>query len=295
MEPMPPTHRHTVVHPRSTSLVLGFLALTTLLAACGSDAAVDDGSPSSVSYDGPLHLAEGEGRHPRAGAAGDVVDCNVWGTGGAFGGDVYSEGATSDAPAEAVETAYGEGLALSVPRDLAVAAESDDRVLYVAEAAGLPKAAVIVHEGEGTAGAGGDGWYVESWAVCDVVELPAAFVEERGYEVWTDAEGRVVPTRRLAVFRGAEHCGWQRMTFLSLGSPREGGPTFVRNPDRALRDDVAEPYQAHQPLPADAVDTGYRRGGDRLWLAPNRSRAYVGATTDDVEMWPRTVERLSCA
>ena len=146
-----------------------------------------------------------------------MVDCNAWGTGGAFHGDVYSEGATSDAPDDAVETAYSEGLGFSVPQDLTVAAESDSRVLYVAEVAALPKAAVIVHDGEGSEGAGGDGWYVESWAACDIVELPADFVEQLGYEVWTDSEGEVVPTRLLEVFRGAEHCDWQDMTFLSLG------------------------------------------------------------------------------
>lgn len=84
-----------------------------------------------------------------------------------------------------------------MPRDPAVAAESDDRVLYVAEVAGRPKAALIVHDGRGSEGAGGDGWYAESWAVCDLVELPADFVEELGYEVWTDTDGHIVPTRRL--------------------------------------------------------------------------------------------------
>ncbi len=145
------------------------------------------------------------------------MECNAWGAGGAFRGDVYSDGATSESAPEAVKTAYSEGLWFSVPPDLAVAANSEDRVLYVAEAAGVPKAALIVDDGEGSEVAGGDGWYVESWAVCDIVELPAEFVEELGYEVWTDADGQIVPTRRLEVLRGPEHCDWQDMTFLSLG------------------------------------------------------------------------------
>lgn len=269
------------------------LLLLTSLVACGTERSL--GEAAATSYDGPLYLAEGDGRHPRAGAAGDVVDCDAWGTGGAFRGDVYSEGATSDSPTAAVTTAHSEGL-WSMPRDLAVAAESDDRVLYVAEVAGRPKAALIVHDGQGTEGAGGDGWYPESWAVCDLVELPADFVAELGYEIWTDAGGQIVPTRRLTVFRGAEHCDWQDMTFLSLGTWDDQAPTFVRDPDPDpyLSEYLAEPYLPHTTLPADAVDSGVRRGQDRLWLAPDRARAYVGTAPGDVEMWPRMVKRLGC-
>ena len=296
-EPVGTAGRHNAVRPVGSSLLLVlFSALLTLtsLVACGEDVSL--GEEATTSYEGPLQLAKGEGRHPQAGAAGDVVDCNAWGTGGAFHGDVYSEGATADSPAGAVRTAGSEGLG-SMPPDLAVAADSDDRVLYVAEVAGLRKAALIVHDGEGSEGAGGDGWYVESWAVCDIVELPAEFVEEHGYEVWTDADGQTVPTRRLEVFRGAEHCDWQDMTFLSLGHWDEQVPTFVRDPDPDpyLREYLAEPYSAHTTLPADVVDSGFRRGEDRLWLAPDRSRAYVGASPDDVEMWVRMVKELGCA
>lgn len=280
----------------SSLLQVALSALLPLvsLASCGTER--PRGEEAATSYDGPLHLAEGEGRHPRAGAAGDVVDCDAWGTGGAFHGDVYSEGATSGSPAGAVETAHGEGLA-PMPRDLVVAAESEDRVLYVAEVAGRPKAALIVHDGQGSEGAGGDGWYPESWAVCDIVELPADFVEELGYEIWTDADGRIVPTRRLEVLRGPEHCDWQDMTFLSLGRWDDQAPTFVRDPDPEpyLREYLAEPYLPHVTLPAGAVDSGFRRGRDRLWLAPDRSRAYVGTAPDDVEMWPRMVQPLGCA
>lgn len=149
-----PSH---VVRSVGSSLLRIFTAVLPLplLVACGGDISL--GEEATTSYDGPLYLAEGEGRHPRAGATGDVVECHAWGTGGAFHGDVYSEGATSDAPAKAVKTAFSEGLFLSMPRDLAVAAKSDDRVLYIAEVAGVPKAALILHDGEGSEGAGGDG------------------------------------------------------------------------------------------------------------------------------------------
>ncbi|QLQ11539.1 MAG: hypothetical protein HZY75_15645 [Nocardioidaceae bacterium] len=265
-----------------------------LVVACGTERSLRE--KAATAYDGPLYLAEGEGRHPRAGAAGDVVDCDAWGTGGGFRGGEYSEGATSDSPAEAVQTAYSEGLWL-MPPELTIAAESEDRVLYVTEVAGRPKAALIVYDGQGSQGAGGDGWYAESWAVCDLVELPADFVEDLGYEVWTDVDGQIVPTQRLEVFRGAEHCDWQDMTFLSLGRWDDQAPTFVRdpNPDPYLREYLADPYLPHTTLPAGAVDSGFRRGQVKLWLTPDRSRAYVGTVPSDVEMWPRMVKQLSCA
>ncbi|HYF71968.1 MAG TPA: hypothetical protein VD864_04050 [Nocardioides sp.] len=279
---------------RSATIPSALAAVVLVLGAtgaCGEEST--SGRPAASEYDGPLHLAEGEGRHPRAGAAGDVVECDTWGSGSAFREDVYSEGATADDPRAAVRTAYSEGLFFTMPPDLRVAAETEDRVLYVAEVAGRVKAALVVHDGEGTEGAGGDGWYAESWAVCDVVELPADFVAELGYEVWTDADGRVVPTTELSASRGPEHCDWQDMTFLTLGRWDEG-PTFVRDPEPELREYFSEAYQPHTRLPADAVDSGFRRDGDRLWLARDRSRAYVGATPSDVELWPRMVQQLGC-
>lgn len=286
--------RPTVVRPAGSALLLAVLTVLAPLGLLGCGTDDPAGAPASTAY-GPLHLPPGEGRHPRAGAAGDVVDCDAWGSGGAFRGEVYMEGATSDTAAGAVRTAYGERVFTVRPRDLAVAAESGDRVLFVGEVDGIVKAAVVVRDGQGAEGTGGDGWYAESWAECDVVELPADLVEEFGYEVWTDAEGRTVPTRRLEVFRGAEHCDWQDMTFLSLGPYGGPGPTFVRDPDPSLRGHFAEPFVARTTLPGDAVDSGFRHGGDRLWLGPDHSRAYVGREPDDVEMWPRMVKLLGCA
>ncbi|MBC9735107.1 hypothetical protein [Nocardioides marmotae] len=259
---------------------------------CGEDD-VSFADRAATTYDGSLVPGADVLRHPRAGVAGNVVDCDTWGTGSAFEGDVYDEGATAGDPEGAVRHAFSEGLWLTLPDDLAEAARAEDRVLYVAEVDGRAKVAVVVHDGAGTAGAGGDGWYVESWARCDVVELPPDFVEERGYQVWHDAEGRVVPTTELEAQAGPEHCDWQDMTFLHLaGDGRDA--TFARDPHRDVRDSFAEPYLAHTTLPPDAVDTGYRRGEDRMWIAPGDARVYVGEGPDDVELWPRMVEPLGC-
>jgi hypothetical protein len=277
------------------------LCLATTLAACG-DAAVRSAetqptqqtqqsqqSRASRTYDGPLHVEPADARHPRAGAAGNVVDCDTWGAGGTTGEATYSEGATAGSPDDALEVARGEGAFGGVQEGLTVAKEEDDRVLYVVEVGGVAKQAVIVRDGPATEGAGGPGWYVESWAHCDYAELPRSFADSIGLQIWSRADGRPAPTTAIESWTGAEHCDWQSMTFLFLGKAQ-----YVRDPHPELDDFFAEEYDAHAALPDDAVDTGYERGGDHLWLSTDKRRAYVG-TEADVEVWPRTVQPLGCA
>jgi len=57
------------------------------------------------------------------------------------------------------------------------------------------KQAVIVHDGPATEGAGGPGWYVESWARCDYSELPAYFTDSIGLRIWTDLPDTPLPRR----------------------------------------------------------------------------------------------------
>lgn len=277
-------------HKRMTSQLVAVAALcaVTALAGCG-DGAVTADDPAEHIYDGPLYVAPSRAAHPGAGAAGDVVDCTAWGRGGSTGERVYSEGATADSPAQALEVALSEGGFGGVPDGLLVAKEEDDRVLYVLEVEGAIKQAVIVRNGPATEGAGGSGWYVESWAHCDFSELPRSFTDSIGLQVWTDSDGRAVPTTTIESWTGPQHCDWQSMTFLHVGKAE-----YVRDPHPELADFFAEPYDEHTELPADAVDTGFQRDGEHLWLSPDKRRAYVG-TRDDVEAWPRTVQPLGCA
>ena len=272
---------------RSPAAVVA-LCVAATLAACG-EAGVTAGPASEAAYDGPLYVARADADHPRAGAAGDVVDCGTFGSGGFSDEKVYGEGATADSAAEALRVARSEGGFGGVQDGLVVAKEEGDRVLYVVEAGDQVKQAVIVRDGPATEGAGGPGWYVESWAHCDYSELPRSFTDSIGLQVWTDADGKPVPTSTIESWIGPEHCDWQSMTFLHLGEAE-----YVRNPQRDLADFFAEPYREHAELPADAVDTGWERDGDHLWLSPDKRRAYVG-TQRDVEVWPRTVEHLGCA
>lgn len=246
------------------------------------------GQPVDQRYDGPLYVARDEAEHPNAGAAGEVVDCGSWGAGGFSDVEVYDYGATADSPEQALEVARSEWIFSGVQQGLRMAKREANRVLYVLEVAGVVKQAVIVREGPATEGAGGPGWYVESWAHCDYFELPRSFTDSLGLQIWTDTTGQRVPTTTIESRTGPEHCDWQSMTFLDVADA-----VYVRDPLPSLSDYFAEPYQEHAYLPTDAIDTGYERDGEHLWLSADKQRAFVG-TEDDVEVWPRTIQPLAC-
>ncbi len=273
---------------RSSVGALAALCVVPALSACGNAGAAV-GPSVTHSYDGPLEVSPSEAVHPRAGAAGNVVDCTTWGQGGSTGAGIYGEGATADSPVKALDVARSEGGFGGVQEGLLVAREEADRVLYVVEAKGVVKQAVIVRDGPATEGAGGSGWYVESWAHCDYSELPRTFTDSIGLQVWVDTLGRAVPTTFIESWAGPAHCHWQSMTFLYLGKA-----VYVRDPQPDLADYFVGPYEEHAKLPVDAVDSGFERDGDHLWLSPDKQRAFVG-TEDDVEVWPRTVQPLGCA
>ena len=223
------------------------------------------------------------------GSAQDVVVCDTRGDGGTTGQEVYSEGATADSPEATLRVARSERAFGGVQEGLREDKRDEDRVLYVLEVDDVVKQAVILRDGPATKGAGGPGWYVESWAVCDYSELPRSFTDSVGLQIWNDADGEPVPTTVLEAWQGPEHCSWQSMTFLEMGDA-----VYVRAPQPGLSDHFAEPYDEHAALPDTAVDTGYTRDGARLWISADERRAYVG-TRDDVELWPRTVKPLGCA
>ncbi|WP_134767650.1 hypothetical protein [Nocardioides sp. 1609] len=272
---------------RRVRLAAGALAAT--VAAVGVAVGGGSGSrtatdfaPAITTYDGPL---DADGPY---GAAGRALDCRYRPTGSRDSSTPYESGATRDTPAGAVETAYSEGLFIDAPEvDLALAAEDDDRQLLTYEVDGRVLMALLVRDGPATEGAGGPGWYVEAFARCDFAEFPDALTATglTRYSVWTDVDGVRVPVSQVFSSPGPEHCDWQRMTFLYLGSGRRER-TFVEDPEKRLRDYVAGPYRADVPLPSDATDTGWEREGRHLWLSADGDYAYVG-TADSVAAWPR--------
>jgi hypothetical protein len=266
--------------PGRAAIGVALALFAAVLTACGDDSgAALDLPRAEQQYDGPLYVDNG-----RYGAAGEVLECRNRATAGGFENvDVYRDGATSDSVAKAVETARSQGMFLDMPDvDLEVAKTEDDRVLLTYTADGGVRAALVFRDGPATEGAGGDGWYRESWARCDLSEFPEDVAESYfGYQIWTGPDGEPALTTDIVSYPGPEHCDWQSMTFLSLDNKR----TYVRHPLAELRHSVDGTFVASMELPADAVDTGYRRDGNRLWLSPSGDRAYVGRP-GDVEAWP---------
>jgi hypothetical protein len=273
----------------STALAL---LLVVTVTACGDAPSSDRAADADSQFTGPLYLEPGEGEHPDAGAAGDAVDCRTWGYGQSLGERTFSEGRTAETPDGAVDAAAREGFPGGFPTvetGFREAAREVDRVLYVVEVDGVIKEAVIVHHGPATRSAGGPGWYVESWATCDYAELPPAFADSLGLQLWFDESGVPAPTTHLQSWIGAEYCDWQSMTILRMDDE-----TFVREPLPEYQKYFARAYQADTPLPTDAIDTGYARQGRHLWISPDHEQAFVG-TPSSVESWPRSTEPFLCA
>ncbi|MFI6763807.1 hypothetical protein ACIBF5_32260 [Micromonospora sp. NPDC050417] len=105
-------------------------------------------------------------------------------------------------------------------------------------------------------------------------------------------------------YAGAEHCGWQDVTFLHVKWPLPGraGATanrqYVRDPAGRFGAEVRATYAPRTVLPADARNTDYTGpDGQQLWLAPSDSDnlAYVVyPDSQRVEAWPRTSQTLGC-
>jgi hypothetical protein len=271
------------------------VAAALLLTACGQSA-VAPGAPEVPPYKGPLVVEvtapPSDERADRSGAAGRVVDCDTPVTGDSRLSP-YDGGSVSRSPAAALSEAVGEAHP-GAEGGFREARREPGRVLYTYEAGGRTRQAYVVHRGPAVDGR--TGWYVESWARCDWAEFPPAVAEGIGLQLWTDATGRPVATSRVVSGPGPEHCDWQRMTFLNLvGGDLERGQTYVAHPDPEYYPDYFRvAYVEGVPLPAGARDTGYQRDGRRLWVAADRSRAYVG-TPAAVDVWPRTVQPLGCA
>jgi nitrite reductase/ring-hydroxylating ferredoxin subunit len=110
----------------------------------------------------------------------------------------------------------------------------------------------------------------------------------------------------LHVITGADHCGWESASFLTLAWPvgtevqpsGEGARFYVRDPEGVLAAsfDVPSPDLAAE-LPPDAEPTGYRRGDWSLWTGPGDPGDAVYLVSDDgsVEQWPRVDRAIACA
>lgn len=121
-----------------------------------------------------------------------------------------------------------------------------------------------VHQvAEQIAGLGRDGLAREVTAVSQAIAVGDLA------HTWTNTHGTDL-VRSVHATRGPVHCGWQDMRFLYVDvsafppdDPRHHRP-YVANPAPEYGQ---EGWDADVDLPADAVDTGGRRGSTQLWLA----------------------------
>ena len=277
------------------------LLLLPGLSACGpSEITVN--STVDRPYGGPLNVPQDPDSavlRERAGAAGLALECGTKpyeGSGGGFAN--HGSGSAQDDAREALESFQDDVGFLGVPPDgFVVERVEGDRVLFSYDVAERTKVAYIAADGMRDA-SGEVGWGVETWASCDPAEFPSAVTEELGIRVWHDQAGARVPVATVTHHPGAEHCDWQHITFLSMGyAGADGQYVADRNGEFAGQDLLTTTYDADVVLPSDADDTGYEYDDWHLWLAADRSAAYVVSVADpsQIERWPASRDPIACA
>jgi hypothetical protein len=279
-------------------LVAAALTALTVVTAAGCDDGpgpdlVVKGTPPATPYGGPLHVPteNADDSGPRAlrlasGAAGRALECDGEIFEGA-GPDGWGASEGGDTPEEGLALYFDMFQPEEPDHGYRAEREEADRVLYSFDVGGRTKVAVVVAKDQKNR----PGWGPETNASCDPAELPASFTDTKGWEIWTDREGRRVPVTRLSSSPGPEHCGWQSAHFLDLDDR-----TYARDPDGVLGRDglLRAPYREKVRMPAGAHDTGYHHSGRRLWLTDDRATAYV-RTAEGVEAWPRLKKSVGCA
>jgi hypothetical protein len=279
------------------------LACVLVLSACGtSDVVTDAGTPPPTPYDGPLEVAAdpGDEEKPlaeRAGAAFLALECD--GTPGSGGAGDYDGGLehVGGGPAEALEIWFDEvGWGALPETGYRTERDDGDRVLLSYDVDLRTRIAFVVADGVRDY-RDDEGWGVASWAACDPAELPAEETEALGIGVWTDADGRRVPTTTIVSYDGPEHCDWQDIVFVTLGDGPDA-EQLLRDVDGEFgRSWLTTTYDGAATLPPGARDTGYRRDGRQLWLDEDPRAAYLVNVDDptDVERWPAARKPIQCA
>ncbi|MGL5824749.1 MAG: hypothetical protein ACRCYU_08010 [Nocardioides sp.] len=270
-------------------LIAGLVVLT----GCGHDVVIDalpTTSPYAGSLASPAPIADAPDVLNRAGPAGRALECR----GKPVNGGSPDRTTAGSTPNEAVENwlTGADGTDFGLPQHgYRIERTDPDRVLLSFDVNQASKTTVVV--GKRGRDGGRTSWAVESWAMCDPAELPAEITEEMHTAIWTDSKGRRVFTYLVSSRSGAEHCGWEDITFLTLGQP-PGERRFVR--DTTGEFSLSGTYDAGASLPEDAIDTEWEHAGRHLWLAEDNRTAYLVNTEDptDVEAWPRATEPLLC-
>jgi hypothetical protein len=265
-----------------------------LLAGCGSAddrgvSVVDRGRSATPPFDGPLDT----------GAAVAALECDGK-TPFQRGEGVYDDGlATVQASAEAALGNYmhesGPPIFSIPPGGYSVERAQDGRVLFSYDVDGRTKVSMLAADGVRDWN-GDEGWGVRAWAQCDPSELPGDVTDELNIGVWEDESGRRVPVTRIQSFQGAEHCSWTDITFLLVGR-EEAADWYVRDTGGEFSELLRTTFAKKASVPDGATDTGVRRDGRQLWIAPDKEAAYLVSLDDphDVERWPAAKQPIRCA
>lgn len=274
------------------------LGLVVSLTACSDppdSRSVTEKSAASTPYDGDLTGKNGAKR---------ALECT---------GDTYRTGSGSpDSGLE--ENGETPGLGLDhwldpeayfnqVPDSgYSIETEDGDRTLISYDnEANKTVIAFVMRDGQQDYYDDGEGWMVESYAMCDPADWPPDVAQTLDIGVWRDDSGRSMSINTIVSFHGPEHCNWQDSTWIWLGEDGKDGE-FIGNPPRDLRDGLRTTYALDVPVPADARDTGWSHDGDRLLIAADGSAAYLVASYEDADRtvgdrWPAAKElgAIRCA
>ncbi len=275
-------------------LTVSFLVLACLAAGCGgsdtggaADLVVVTGEAAIPNVD--LYRQPVADPAKRAGAAADYIDCTfeIWQ--GGWSMDFGPPGSASD-PEGALSRFLDEGLFSLPAGGFAPAGSDEHRMLYTYSVDGLPKVAVIVADATEVELDADDGWVAETFASCDPAEYDSSTDGQLFLNVWLDANGNRVPTSIITSARGAEHCDWDSVTFLTFEDRQ-----YIRDPQGVLRNSgLVVPFDDNADIPDDAINTGYHRDGRQLWVSTDASIAYL-VVGDRVEVWPTATTPIGCA
>lgn len=275
------------------------IATVLWLSGCAAAPVVTDANPATPPYTGPLYVEVPDTTPQdadRSGAAGLVVQCRFGHEGSSAYAPPYEFKEAGKTPELALRNTPNGRVFNAAKAGLIRVRTEPDRVLYTYEVDGVTKLAAILHHGPIGFHHERTGWYLESEATCDPAEFPDPAVIGLGQvQIWTDPAGQRAPAAKISSFDDNDNCV-PGSTWLDLDrGQQEGGRTYVRGAGPDLKVFFDEDWVPSQPLPASAVSTGYSRNGRSLWLSPDGRRAFVGAQSDDVEMWPGTTQPLGCA
>ena len=253
-----------------------------LVAGCGAEVGAA-GPPEDGDRAGAALECAGK---PYADGAGDYADSGL-------------ESVQDDAEAALADYLEQEGFFLEVPKQgYVVEREDEDRVLLSYDVDGQTKVAFVAADGL-TDWKDAEGWGIETWAACDPSELPAQVAADLGVQVWLDDQGDPAPVTTIQSYAGPEHCDWQDITFLTLGSRGDHLRQFFGDPTGKLADWLQTSYAAAsgcRPPPrtpasvARGVSSGWPRTArrrtswcrGRRWPSAGRPRRTRSAATEPV-------------